>query len=116
MTKKLGVQTKRLEALICYDFYSRISNEEENVMFAIEFNMFSIRTIEVSTHIELVFKPIHKTYFSIVKSVPKQHVEPICVLVINLATPPNTIKQHLTKTFFHLKVEEMIIDETPIQE
>jgi len=85
-------------------------------MFAIKFDMFSIRTIEVSTHIELVFKPIQKTYFSIIESIPKQHVEPICVLVINLTTPPNTIKQHLPKTFFHLKVGEMIIDETLIQE
>jgi hypothetical protein len=34
ITKKLGVQTKRLEILVCYDFHFRISNEEEDVMFA----------------------------------------------------------------------------------
>ncbi len=33
-TKKLGVQTKRLEILVCYDFHFRISNEEEDVMLA----------------------------------------------------------------------------------
>ncbi len=32
--KKLGVQTKRLEVLVCYDFHSRIFDEEEDVMFA----------------------------------------------------------------------------------
>jgi hypothetical protein len=31
--KKIGVQTKRLKVSVCYDFHSRILNEEENVMF-----------------------------------------------------------------------------------
>jgi hypothetical protein len=36
VTKKLGTPTKRLEVLVCYDFHSIISNEEEDLMFVIE--------------------------------------------------------------------------------
>jgi hypothetical protein len=36
LTKKLGVPTKHLEVLVCYDFHSRISKEEEDLMFATE--------------------------------------------------------------------------------
>ncbi len=58
VTNKLGVQTKRPKVLVCYDFHFRISNEEEDVMFAIELDMFSITTMAIPTHIELVPKPI----------------------------------------------------------
>jgi hypothetical protein len=78
--------------------------------------MFSIGTIKVPIHTELVFKLVHITDFNIAKLIPKQPVELICVLVVNLAIPLNIIKQYLSKTFFHPKVGEMIIDETPIQE
>ncbi len=114
VTKKLGVQTKRLEVLMCYDFHYGISNEEEDVMFTIKTNMFYVGTVIESTRIELVSKWICIPNFSITKPIPK-HVELICILIvnlINLVIPPDTIKQHLPKTFFHLEVGEMIIDET----
>jgi hypothetical protein len=117
VTKKLGVQTKRLEILVCYDFHSGILDEKEDMMFATKLNLFSIRTITIPTHTKLVFKPIYIPNFSIIKLVPKQHIEPmLCVLPISLVIPFDTVKQHLLKTFFHLEVREMIIDETPIQE
>jgi hypothetical protein len=34
VTKKLRAPTKRLKTLVCYDFHFRISNEEEDLMFA----------------------------------------------------------------------------------
>jgi hypothetical protein len=40
----------------------------------------------------------------------------IWVLAINLAISPDTIKQHLLKTFFHPEVGEMIVDETRVEE
>jgi hypothetical protein len=36
VTKKLGALTKRPKMLVCYDFHSRISNEEEDLMFVTE--------------------------------------------------------------------------------
>jgi hypothetical protein len=54
ITKKLGVQTKRPEVFVCYDFHSRISDNEKDVMFAIELDLFSMGTIVVPTHIKLV--------------------------------------------------------------
>jgi hypothetical protein len=58
VTKKLGVQTKRLKVLVCYDFHFGIFYEEKDVMFAIELNLFSIRTIITPTHTKHVPKPI----------------------------------------------------------
>jgi hypothetical protein len=86
---------------------------EEDVMFTTKFDLFSIGTIEVPTNTKLVLKLVHILDLIIVESVPKQHVELVCVLVVNLAIPPNIAKQHLLKTFFHPKVGKMIIDETP---
>jgi hypothetical protein len=34
VTKKLGTPTKRPKVLVCYDFHSKISNKEEDLMFA----------------------------------------------------------------------------------
>ncbi len=53
ITKKLGTPTKWLKVLICYDFHSRISNEEKNLMFVIEPWLFSIETIFVPTLVRL---------------------------------------------------------------
>jgi hypothetical protein len=92
ITKKLGAQTKRPKNVVCYDFHYGISNEEEDLMFATKLDLFSIGTIEVSIHIELISKPIHIIDLSIVKSVPKELVELVCVLVVNLVTLPDIVK------------------------
>jgi hypothetical protein len=49
VTKKLGIQTKRQEVLIYYNFHSRIFDDEKDVMFATKLNLFSIVTIVVPT-------------------------------------------------------------------
>jgi hypothetical protein len=102
--------------LVCYDFDFGISYEEEDVMFATKLDLFSIGTIEVPTHIELISKLIYILDLKTTKLIPKQPIELVCVIVVNLNIPPNNIKQHLPKTFFHPKVRDMIIDETFVQE
>jgi hypothetical protein len=91
ITKKLGVQTKRLKVLVCYDFHFRISNEEEDVMFAIELDLFSIGTITIPTHIEHVPKLVYIPYIVIIEPIPKQPIKPVGVLAIKLAIPPNIV-------------------------
>jgi len=81
---------------ICYDFHSRI--------------------LDYPTHTNLISKPIHTPNLSIVDPIPKQLVESVCILIINLIIPPDIIKQHLPEIFFHRKVGEMIVDETLVQE
>ncbi len=49
--KKLGEPTKRPEMLVCYDFHSRMFNEEEDLMFVTEMGTFSIGTIYILTPI-----------------------------------------------------------------
>ncbi len=58
ITKKLSIQTKWPEVLVYYDFHSKISDDEEDVIFATKSNMFSIRTIAIPIHIEHVPKPV----------------------------------------------------------
>ncbi len=73
-------------------------------MFTTLLDLFSIGTIAIPTHIELIFKIVYILDICILKPIIKQHVEMICVLVINLIIPPNIIKQHLLETFFHPEV------------
>jgi hypothetical protein len=49
ITRKLGAPTKHLEILVCYDFHYGLSNEKEDLMFAIEPRLFSIGTIAIPT-------------------------------------------------------------------
>jgi hypothetical protein len=66
-------------------------------------------TIEVPTHTKLVSKPICILYLNTTKPFPKQPIELVCVIVVNLDIPPDNVKQH------HPKIGEMIIDETLAQ-
>jgi len=74
-------------------------------MFVTKLDLFSIGTIEVPTHTELISKPVHIPNLSMVDSVPKQHVELVCVLAINLAIPLDIIKQHLAEISSIQKLE-----------
>jgi hypothetical protein len=114
VNKKLSVQTKRLQVLICYDCHFRISNDEKDVMFVTELNMFPIGTIVVPTHIKHVPKLVCILDIVMVELVLKQHVKLIDVLAMKLTIQPNTIKQHLFETFFHLEVGEVLLDDAPI--
>jgi hypothetical protein len=83
-------------------------------VFTTKLNLFSIGTIIIPyIHTKLVSKLNCILNLSIVGHVPKQLVELVCVLFINLIIPPNIVKQHLPETFLHTKKGEMIINETP---
>jgi hypothetical protein len=83
-------------------------------MFATKLDLFLIGTIIVPTHIEHVPKPICIQNIIMAKPILK-HVIPINVLAMKLVLPLDIVKQHLTKIFFHPKVGEMIVNETPAQ-
>ncbi len=127
VTKKLGTPTKCPKVLVCYDFHFRISNKEEDLMFATNSGVFSIGTIVVCTsiwsnqhvklitltclnlvehvikHVELMFKP------HVSSNIP---IKPIYVQHVKIVIPFNTFQQHLPKTFFQLEVGKMEIDKT----
>jgi hypothetical protein len=84
VTKKLGVQTKKPKVLMCYDFHFGISNEKEDVMFATKLSLFSIGNIAILTHIKFFPKSTCILNLNITKLVPKQPIELVCVLVVNL--------------------------------
>jgi hypothetical protein len=75
--------------------------------------MVLIETIVVPTHTEPIPKPACILDIGTTKPVQKQPVKTIGILAVKLAMPLDIIKQHLLETFFHPKVGEMIVDETP---
>jgi len=101
ITKKLSIQTKRPEVLVCCDFHSGISNDKEDVMFVIELHLFSIGTIIIPTHIEHIPKPICLLYIIMAKLILNQPIILANVLAMKLVVPPNIAKQHSLETFFH---------------
>ncbi len=52
--KKLGVETRRPQVLICYDLMEGLTNEEENLIFETKLELFSIGTITLSKEIFLL--------------------------------------------------------------
>jgi hypothetical protein len=48
INKKLGVETRRPQALVCYDLMEGLTNEEEDLIFEIDLELFSIGTIIIS--------------------------------------------------------------------
>jgi hypothetical protein len=66
--KKLGVQTKRLKVLVCYEFHFGISNEEEDVIFTTKLDLFSIGIIAIFTNIKLFPKSAFIPYLSLTGS------------------------------------------------
>jgi hypothetical protein len=47
MTKYLGTNLKRPKILLCFDYQNGITNEEEDLLFANEPKVFSIKTINL---------------------------------------------------------------------
>ncbi len=45
ITKHLGSEVRRQEVLLCYDYHNGITDEDEDIIFAIEPKLFSIGTI-----------------------------------------------------------------------
>jgi len=43
----MGTKLKRLEVLLCFDYQNGITNEEKDLMFASELELFSIATISL---------------------------------------------------------------------
>ncbi len=92
-------------------FHFGISDDEEDVMVATKSNMFSIGIIRIPTHIELVSKVVCIPNIIMAKPILNQLIVPVDVLAVKLVIPPDIVKQHLPKAFFHLEVGEMIVDE-----
>jgi hypothetical protein len=54
VTKHFRGEVKRPKMLLCYDYQNGITNEEEDIIFAIEPELFSIGTINLSETIQYV--------------------------------------------------------------
>jgi len=50
----LGGEVRRLKVLLCYDYQNGITNEEKDIIFATELELFSIGTISLPKTIQFV--------------------------------------------------------------
>jgi hypothetical protein len=50
----LGGEVKRLKVLLCYDYQNGITHHQEDIIFAIKLELFSIRTIGLPEIIQSV--------------------------------------------------------------
>ncbi len=98
VTKKLGAPTKCLKTLVCYGFHFRISNEEEDLMFATEPRLFLIGTITILTLVWLdqPIKLITSVGLNLVKHVNKL-VEPMSEPPISSNIPMKLVPIRLVK-------------------
>jgi hypothetical protein len=51
VNKKLGIETKMPQILICYDLMEGLTNEEEDLIFETKPKLFSISTITIANEI-----------------------------------------------------------------
>jgi hypothetical protein len=54
ITKHLGSEIRKPKVLLCYDYQKAIIDEEENIIFAIEPKLFSIRIINLLETIQFM--------------------------------------------------------------
>ncbi len=54
ISKHLGNEVRRLEVLLCYDSQNGITYEEEDIIFAIKLELFSIGTINLPKIIQFI--------------------------------------------------------------
>jgi len=54
VTKHLGGEVRKPEMLLCYDYQSGITDDKEDIIFAINPKLFSIRTINLLDTIQCV--------------------------------------------------------------
>jgi hypothetical protein len=96
--KNFGAPIKRLEMLICYDFHSRIFDEEGDLMFATEPRLFLIGTITILTLVWLdqPIKLITSVGLNLVKHVNKL-VEPMSEPPISSNIPMKLVPIRLVK-------------------
>jgi len=90
----LGLQTKQPKVLVCYDFHSKLLNEEEDLMFDVEFKLISLGTIVIPkpTRLEQIVISIPLANIGLVEQVFDILVEPIFVLPIQIVIPHDIFK------------------------
>jgi hypothetical protein len=116
INKKLGVETKRPQVLVCYDFMEGLIDEEENMIFEIELELFSIGTITISDEIVSLLS---------VESKLKQRIsnkKAIELMASIRKTIEFNVRQEISledkvykETYYHHSQVDIEMDETPIK-
>jgi hypothetical protein len=123
MNKKLGVETKRPQVLVCYDLLKGLTNEEEDLIFETDSKLFSIGTIIMSDEIvSLLNIGVSKIKIN-EKSNPKiktsnQRATGVVPLITKLkdfyVKPKISLEDKVyPKTYYHHKQVDIEVDETP---
>jgi len=123
LNKKLGVETRRLQVLVCYDLLEGLTYEEEDLIFETKPKLFLIGTIIISNE---TISLLNIRVLEIIingKSNPKQQTsnQRVAKMVPSII---NTTKFHVRpkisledkvypKTYYHHSQADIEVDETP---
>jgi len=125
INKKLGVETKRPQVLVCYDFMEGLIDEEENMIFEIELELFSIGTITISDEIVSLLSVRCSEITNNVESKLKQRIsnkKAIELMASIRKTIEFNVRQEISledkvykETYYHHSQVDIEMDETPIK-
>ncbi len=121
----MGVKTRRPQVFICYDLVERLIDEEKDLIFKIEPELFSIGTITLSE--EMV--SLLNVGVSEIKSTKESNLEQRTLNQTIAEMVPSTMKSKdiyvrlevslenkvYPKTYYHHSWDDIQVDETPVK-
>ncbi len=119
----MGVETKRPQIVVYYDLMERLTNEEENLIFEIERELFSIDTITFSKEMISLLSVGMLNISSIEESNQEQRIEyqittkvvPSIMRSKDFCVKPEVSLEDKVylKTYYHHNQDDIQVDETP---
>jgi hypothetical protein len=118
MTKHLGINMKRQEVLLCFDYQNGITYEEKKRMFTCELELFSIGTINLLLEPTslVVINPIQiEKVIGIVDYGVNTKINHITIIktIVNKELKTTFENKVCPKTYYHYIPCQIQIDETP---
>jgi hypothetical protein len=123
VNKNLGVETKRPQVLVCYDMMEGLIDEEEDLIFETELELFSIGTITISDEIiSLLSVGVTKIKIN-GKSEPKKRISnkkttEVMALITKITKfnvkPKTSLEDKVyLEIYYHHNQANIEVDETP---
>jgi len=123
VNKNLGVETKRPQILVCYDMMEGLIDEEEDLIFETELELFSIGTITISDEtISLLSVGVTKIKIN-GESEPKERISDkkttevmaLTTKITKFNVKPKTSMEDKVylKIYYHHNQANIEVDETP---
>ncbi len=120
MAKHLGINLKRPKVLLCFDYQNGITDEEEDLMFISEHDLFFIGTINLPLiFLETVVVNIIQTKITIetrdARTKPSCNFRSNAEIAFDKKHEDILKDKEYPKTYYHHTPRQMQVDETPMK-